>query len=70
MKINTKNLKKLIKEEFEDNQTLFANTLKIDRSHLNKIINSDGNMAGAIVCGAIIKYCEIHNLNYRDYIFL
>jgi hypothetical protein len=70
MRLNVKNVNDLIQKKFNDNQTLFAKEINADRTHLNRVLRSNGIGAGAVICGGIIKYCEENNLNYRDYIFL
>lgn len=68
MEVKIEELKKLLEEKFQGNQTLFAVTLGIDRTHVNKVFKN-GKGAGAVFCGAIIKYCKENNLNEDDYIF-
>lgn len=71
MEVNIEALKKLLEEKFHNNQTLFAQELGLDRTHVNKVFKNNGKGAGAIFCGAIIKYCNENNLDYKDYfIFL
>lgn len=70
MEVNIKELKILLNEKFKGNQTLFAETLGLERSHVNKVFKNEGKGAGAIFCGAIIKYCNDNNLDYKKYIFL
>lgn len=68
MKLNMEALKILLKSKFGGNQSEMARALDIERTHLNKVFNDDGKGAGATVCGALIKYCNANNLNYKDYI--
>lgn len=70
MKLNSKAIKKLLKEKFDNNITLFAKEINVDRTHLSRVIRSNGNGAGAVVCGGVIRYCNKNNLDYKDYIFL
>lgn len=70
MEVNIKALEILLKEKFNGNQSLFAEKTGLERTHVNKVFKNKGKGAGAIFCGAIIKYCEENNLNYKDYIFL
>ena len=70
MEINIIELEKLLKERFGGNQTDFAETMGLERTHVNKVFKSKGKGAGAVFCGAVIKYCNINNLNYQNYIFL
>ena len=69
MEVNISALEKLLFDKFENNQTLFAKKLGIERSHVNKVFKNKGKGAGAIFCGAVIKYCNENNLNYQNYIF-
>ena len=70
MKLNMAALKELLKKQFNNNQSEMAKTLKVERTHLNKIFNNNGRGAGATIYGAIIKYCNDNNLDYKSYIFL
>ncbi len=70
MEVNIGALKTLLREKFNNNQAKMAETLSINRHQLNNILNHNGKNAGKKVIGAIIKYCDIHNFNFRDYIFL
>ena len=70
MEVNIKELKILLNEKFKGNQPLFAETFGLERSHVNKVFKNEGKGAGAIFCGAIIKYCNDNNLDYKKYIFL
>ena len=67
---NTEALLQLLETRFNNNQSEMARVLKIERTHLNKILNSNGKGAGATICGAIIKYCNENNLDYKTYISL
>ncbi len=70
MEINIKALKKLLEDKFQGNQTLFAEATGLERTHVNKVFKNNGKGAGAIFCGAIIKYCNENQLDYQNYIFL
>ncbi len=67
---NIEALMQLLEMKFNNNQSEMARVLKIERTHLNKMFNNNGKGAGATVCGAIIKYCNENNLDYKKYIFL
>lgn len=69
MIINMKALLKLLKEAFDGNQSEMARVLGVQRTHLNKVFRNNGKGAGAVICGAIIKYCQKNNLDVNDYIF-
>lgn len=70
MEVNIEALKQLLKEKFNGNQTAFAESMGIERTHVNKVFRNNGKGAGALFCGAIIKYCNKNNLDYEKYIFL
>lgn len=67
---NIKALIELLETQFNNNQSEMARAFKVERTHLNKIFNNNGKGAGATICGAIIKYCDENNLDYKKYIFL
>ena len=69
MKLNMTSLKELLKKQFNNNQSEMAKAFKVERTHLNKIFNNNGRGAGATIYGAIIKYCNDNNLDYKTYIF-
>lgn len=70
MEINIEELEKLLNEEFNGNQTIFAEAMGLERTHVNKVLKNKGKGAGAVFCGAIIKYCNDNKLDYKKYIFL
>lgn len=70
MEVNIEALEKLLDNKFNGNQTAFAEATGLERTHVNKVFKNKGKGAGALFCGAIIKYCEKNNLDYREYIFL
>ena len=67
---NIESLNELLNEKFDNNQSEMARVLKVERTHLNKVFNNEGKGAGAMIYGAIIKYCNDNNLDYKKYIFL
>ena len=70
MRINKKNLQKLIEEKFNNNKTKFAENIGVSREYVSKVLNDKENYDSAKLCNAIILFCESNNLNYKDYIFL
>lgn len=70
MKLNMKALRKLLKTQFNNNQSEMARAFEIERTHLNKIFKNNGKGAGATIYGAIMKYCNNNDLDYKIYIFL
>jgi len=69
MELNIEALEQLLKEEFDNNQTLFAETLGLERTHVNKVFRKKGKGAGAVFCGAILRYCKEKNIKEEKYIF-
>lgn len=70
MEVNIGAIKTLLREKFNNNQAEMAKAFNINRHQLNMILNHKGKNAGKKVIGAIIKYCDTNNYNFRDYIFL
>lgn len=69
MEVNIEALEQLLAEEFNGNQTAFAQTFGLERTHVNKVFRNKGKGAGALFCGAILKYCKEKNINDEKYIF-
>lgn len=70
MEINMGALNTLLRVEFNNNQAKMAKTFGINRHQLNMVLNNNGKNAGKKIIGAIIKFCDNNNYNFRDYIFL
>ena len=70
MEINMGALNTLLREKFNNNQSEMAKILNVSRYQLNMVLNHNGKNAGKKIIGAIIKYCDENNYNFRDYIFL
>lgn len=70
MEINMGAFTTLLRERFNNNQAEMAKTLNINRHQLNMVLNHQGRNAGKKVIGAIIKFCDSNNYDFRDYIFL
>ncbi len=70
MEINISKLESLLVSNFDNNKSLMARKLGIETSHLNKVFHNNGRGAGAKFCGAIMKYCEENDLDYKQFIFL
>lgn len=70
MEINMGAFITLLREKFDNNQAQMAKTLGISRYQLNMIVKHKGKNAGKKVIGALIKYCDDNNYDFRDYIFL
>lgn len=70
MEINMLAFNTLLREKFNNNQAKMAKEFDISRYQLNMILHQNGKNAGKKIIGAIIKYCDNNNYNFRDYIFL
>lgn len=70
MEVNVEALRKLLSERFDNNQAKMARILKINRCQLNTVLKNDGATAGKKIIGAIIKFCDTNEYDFRDYIFL
>lgn len=70
MKANITNIQKLIDENFNSNKSAFAEVINVERSQVSYILNNNGNGAGALFFGGLIKFCDDNNLDFRDFIFL
>lgn len=60
----------LMNEECEGNYNAFARLIGVNVAHLHRFINNAESAAGPKLLGAVARYCESRNLDYRDYIFL
>lgn len=69
MKLNILAVKRLIDEETKGNYRQFAKLIGVDSAHLYRAIKQNRS-GGAKIMGALIKYCEHNNCDYREYIFL
>ena len=47
MEIKIEKINELLKIKFNNNQTLFAQTLGLERTHVNKVLKNNGKGAGA-----------------------
>jgi len=70
MEININALNQLLKDRFDNNQAKMARVLGVSRYQLNTIINKNGKSAGKKIIAAILKYCDINEIDYHEYIFL
>ena len=69
MKINIEALTRLLNDRFEGNQAKMARVLGISRHQLNEVFKS-GKCAGKKIIGSVIKYCDVNELDFHEYIFL
>lgn len=70
MKINIIAVNELIRSNFRNNKTWFAEVIGINNSYLNQILNGKVNTSSFKACNAIINYCKENNLDYNQYILL
>lgn len=70
MKINIVAVNELIKKDFRNNKTWFAEVIGINKSYLSQILNGKVNTSSFKACNAIIDYCKDNKLDYNQYISL
>lgn len=58
----------LIKENFRNNKTAFAEEIGVDRGYLNLVLNRKAISHSPKICNGVIKYCKRNNLDYNNYI--
>lgn len=69
MKPNIKEIKKLIEERFNGNQSEFARAIMVDRTQVSRVIK-EGRGAGAQFFGGLMSYCRSRNMDFDRYVFL
>jgi hypothetical protein len=70
MRVNIEAVKKLIEERFRGNTSWFAEEIGMDATYVSTILNNPKKSTSDKFCNSLIKYCELHNLNFKEYIFL
>lgn len=70
MKINITAVNELIKNNFRNNKTWFAEVIGVNNSYLSQILNGKVNTSSFKACNAIINYCKENDLDYNQYILL
>lgn len=70
MRVNILAVKKLIEENFRGNTLWFAEEIGMDTSYVYTILNNPEKSKSDKFCNSLIKYCELHNMDFRKYIFL
>jgi hypothetical protein len=68
MEINIEAVLQLIKERFRDNKTFFAETIGVDPSYLNSVLNKKAISHSPKICRNIKTYCIENGLNPKEYI--
>ncbi len=70
MELNIEAFKALLFQRFENNQAKMARVLGISKYQINTIIKNNGKCAGKKVIGAIIKYCDTNELDFRQFFLI
>ena len=70
MEIKIEILQKFINENFRGNISWFSEEIGVDNTYVSTIMNNNKKTNSNKIILGIIKYCELHNKNFRDYIFL
>lgn len=70
LKLNIEAVLELIKKNFRNNKTFFAETIGVDPSYLSSVLNSKAIDHSPKICNGVMKYCQENNLDYRKYIIL
>ena len=70
MELNIEALLNLIKEKFRNNKTFFAETIGVDPSYLNSVLNKKAISHSPKICKGVIRYCKENKMDYKEYIFL
>lgn len=70
MELNIKTFTELLENRFDNNQAKMARILGVSKYQLNAVIKNNGKGAGKKILGAIIKYCDTNECDFRKYIFL
>lgn len=63
-------VKQLIKENFRNNQAFFAETIKIDKHYLNRILRGAEKASSPKACYGVINYCKNNGLDYTKFIVI
>lgn len=69
MTINIEAVNELIKSNFRNNKSYFADEIGINRSYLTDILNGNIKENTPKVCAAIINFCKNRKMDYNMYIF-
>jgi hypothetical protein len=70
LRVNIEAVLQLIEERFRNNKSFFAETIGVDPSYLNSVLNKKAIDHSPKICNGIVRYCKQNNLNETDYIFL
>lgn len=69
MEVNKKKIQYLMNKYCNGNYNEFARQLNLNVAHVHRTLNNPRSKAGPKFLGAIIKFCEKNNLDYKEYIF-
>ncbi|MDD6794392.1 MAG: hypothetical protein PUE01_03115 [Clostridiaceae bacterium] len=64
---NSKGMEKFIEEYFDGSRKNCALTLEISQSTLCRVINGS-SIGGRKFLGKIINYCDMNNIDYKEFI--
>lgn len=70
MKVNIEAVKQLILERFRNNISWFAESIGMDATYVSTILNNPKKSKSDKFCNLLIRYCELNELDFRNYIFL
>lgn len=70
MRVNIVAVKEWIEKEFRGNNSWFAESIGMDATYVSRILNNPQKSNSDKFCNSLIKYCELHNRDFRNYIFL
>lgn len=70
LRLNIEAVLQLIEQRFRNNKSFFAETIGVDPSYLNSVLNKKAIDHSPKICNGIVRYCKQNNLNETDYIFL
>ncbi len=69
-KLNIEAILELIKQNFRNNKSFFAETIGVDPSYLSSVLNNKAINHSPKICNGVMKYCKDNNLDYTKYIIL
>ena len=70
MRLNIEAILKLVEERFRNNKTAFAETIGVDASYVNLVLNKKAIDHIPKIVKGVIRYCKQNKLDYTKYIFL
>lgn len=70
MRVNIQSVKELIRERFRGNSTWFSEEIGVHSTYVSTILNNPEKSQSDKFCNSLIRYCELNNLDFKEYIFL